>query len=109
MSSVEFVTGTYVEYHIPDIVRYVNEKHSKKFIDKQTAMEYLFENDNDILYVNEKYYKITIIHRETDDWFGTHIAPPLDPSSGEKFFVTTFYNGGACLHEVLEDWIRENE
>ena len=59
---------------------------------------------------SEKYYKVNgfvyeiVEHEEIDDYYMSKLIPHED---GTYTFVMSFYNGGTCLSECIQDAIKD--
>lgn len=106
MSDMEHWTGVLTELKLPEdvktfgeAIKYFNEEgfHISDF-DKDE--EWIYPENSDIVYINEKWYKF---EAEKSDYEQSMIV-----KKGKKhYFCTSFYNGGTCLSEMLEEMLSD--
>lgn len=108
MSSMVLVVGSFEEVVFNDLLSYVNQKYEKNYTEFEDALDFFREEESEHLYVDGRFYKVTINEEQIDDMFGMWVFEPETIPQDEKTFVCSYYNGGTHLHELIENWIRKN-
>ena len=102
---------SYTEFHSGKLIKISDnaEEYADKMIEQipeyfNSKLEYLiYENDNKYFKFNNKLFEI-VDHFKSDD---SDFFQVTENPDGTFSFVGSFYNGGTCLLECLEDELNE--
>lgn len=77
-----------------------------KLMDPDDKVSYLYDHDKNILYVNNRFFEYTNKEKYTDEPDVYYMSQPETHGPIKMSYVVSFYNGGTCLPEILEELIQ---
>lgn len=76
-----------------------------KLMESRDKVDYLYDHDKNILLVNNRFFEYINEEQYTDEPDVYYMSRPGIFEPKKMTYVVSFYTGGACLPEVLEELI----